>query len=611
MQPGDFSTSWWDKPRFAYALLILLVILFNFQFLSAGFYGDDLFIVNAKWHNSPDYSRWLGSWAPPDTRVFDRIWWKDDDFHFAFWRPIPSLLIEGAVRAFGYTAWPLHLLSLLLHSAIACCLYGLVRLLTRKNALALLAGLFYITCEDHGFTIGWISTITDMVCVLFIVLGFLAHVEWLQRRRTWMLAGALTALMLALTSKETAVVAPIGMVLLSLLMPNGHMDEAFDWSGASHRIRTGLRHWWSWAPALLMLIGYFIAYKALGFGTVRSVFYVDPLSQPGEYLSHLVWHLPVMWLGTLSVAPLFMSWFVPGILVPMTILGLAAFALLLVALYPLRQNTLIVWALVFYSVALLPQVCTDASERGLYFPMIPGSILLAYIAAGIKPLVRRTGLTKVGTRSRWTPIFGWLAVGTILIPGALLSAARPWLVRSAFEQPRTELKSALPYLDQIQPSATFIVNSVDLGLNLYAQEVLNTVSSRPFDVWVLSSAFAHFTLSQTGDSSCVIRADKAGWLSSYLAKPVRTRPVLEVGRRYESDHFSATLLHLTPDSTDALEVRFDFKGSLRSPTWLFLRWNGHAFEPLDLGSLARGETVDLGDFTDAWKESLARSEADG
>jgi hypothetical protein len=101
------------------------------------------------------FSRWLGFWSTADYPALTSIWWFEGQGVTPFWRPLPSLLIEGSVRLFGERAFPLHLLSLVVHSLVGATLFLLVRRLTGRPLVALLAGLFFLSCEDHTMGAGW------------------------------------------------------------------------------------------------------------------------------------------------------------------------------------------------------------------------------------------------------------------------------------------------------------------------------------------------------------------------------------------------------------------------------------------------------------------------
>ena len=61
---------------------------------------------------------------------------------------------------------------------------------------------------------------------------------------------------------------------------------------------------------------------------------------------------------------------------------------------------------------------------------------------------------------------------------------------------------------------------------------------------------------------------------------------------------------MTEDNSDALAVRFELYKPLDYPGWLFLRWNGESFEPLDITELDIGETVELADTSDILKSMM-------
>ena len=115
------------RPRHALAVLFGLAVLMNLPYLWGGFQADDILFLDLLAQDPLPFSRWLGIWSADDLPAFTNLWWADPDFSGAFWRPIPSLVIEGSLALFGETAVPLHLLSLVLHGLVTSLLYLLVR----------------------------------------------------------------------------------------------------------------------------------------------------------------------------------------------------------------------------------------------------------------------------------------------------------------------------------------------------------------------------------------------------------------------------------------------------------------------------------------------------
>jgi hypothetical protein len=601
--PGEGQQSLWKRPAFALVLLPALAFLFNWPYLKGGFYADDFMILNALALDPLPVSRWCGIWSAQDIPAFNHLWWKDPNWSLSFWRPIPSLVFEGSIGLFGRNPLPLHLLSILLHAGVTTGLYLFVKKLTNRNGLAFLAGLFFVTCEDHSFGVGWIATFTDLMCVQFILLALLGHVHWLKRRRPAALIWSLLALAAAMACKETASIAPVAIVLLTFFMPSGNGDDKLDPAGFRKRAAEVVQDPLSWLPAIVMLVVYLGMYRGLGLGAMNSLAYINPIANPGEYLSHLAWHLPVMWLATFSAVPPSALWFLPEVLAPLAALGLVAFIVWIAALWPFRHRSLVIWAFLVYLVALLPQLVTDASERALYFPMIPAGILIALVAATIAPLARRL-FPRSPIAPRWTRFIGWFALLGILFPGALVSAYMPWAVLPAFARPEKQLLTALPYLKQNRPENVVILNTSDFMLTFYPWDILNYHSEHPRVVWPLSAANGVFSLERSGESSFTIRTDRAGWLDNFFARIMRKDPQFSVGYRYEMTLFTATLTELTDDGSDVLSVRFDFKRPLDDPGCLFLFWNEQAFAPLDIAALEIGQRIKLADTSDLLKAMM-------
>ena len=106
------------------------------------------------------------------------------------------------------------------------------------------------------------------------------------------------------------------------------------------------------------------------------------------------------------------------------------------------------------------------------------------------------------------------------------------------------------------------------------------------------------SIRRESNRSFVLQADREGWVSNLFAKLVRSDPELEQGRAHAEPGFTATLLELTPDRHDALQVRFDFAVPFKGSRSLFITWDGERFVELDLASLADGETRVLADTSD-------------
>jgi hypothetical protein len=599
----DIKQAFWTRREFAILLLMFLAFFFNWPYLLGGFQGDDIILLNLMKSDPLPYSRWQGIWSVNDYAFLDHLWWKDwkePGDGGMFWRPVPSLVFEGSIHLFGENAFPLHFLSLLLHGGVAVGLYFLVLRLFNRPGLALLAGLFFVACEDHSMGVGWIAAITDLLCVQFILVALLAHIQWLRKRKILALACSLGALIIAMGCKETGSIAPVVIVLLTFFAPDGQARAEFRWRELGERLLRMVKDPLAWLPAIFVLAVYVIMYQSLHLGGFNNLMYINPLANPIGYLERMILHLPVMWLGTFTPVPPYLTMFLPGLLKPLAVVGTIVFIAWLFGLWSFRRGVAVLWALCAYIIALLPQLGADASERGLYLPMVFAAILLAVMAASIGPLARRI-VPELPRQSRWTRVMGWVAVCVVLIPGTVLSAFMPWAYLPGLDKPEEDLRTALPYIEQYQPEHILILNTSSFMLTPYTYDVINYISESSQEVWLLSAANGIFSLERSGDSTFIIRMDRAGWLTNMFARIFRTKPNLKLGAKYETPIFTATLEKMTANGKDVLEVSFNLKEPLDYPGWLFLRWNGKAFEPLDISALKLNETVELANTSDLWK----------
>jgi hypothetical protein len=571
-----------DRPPLLAALLVALAVLINAPYLAGGFSADDFLLIVAFERDPLPFSRWRGVWSTTELDAFHHLWWRAADSAGQFWRPLPSALFELSLAAFGRTAWPLHLLSLVAHGAVCFGVYLLVRGLTRRDTtLAVVAALAFLLCEDHSMGVGWIATFTDMLSLGLVIGGLIAHRAWLEHRRPAWLAAELSLFALALTCKESAVLAPVLAALMSVVAPRGVDDGPIP----RDALRDALQRPAGWLPQGLLVAGFLAVYKAAQLGGMNNLMYMDPLAQPLTYARHLVAHMPVMWLATVSPVPPSLTMLWPPSLWPLAIAGALAMAGWLWLSLPLLRQPLYAWALGVYMLALLPQLGTDASERGLYQPWLGAAILLA----GLLVHVWRPASTRLR-------LGGWAALLGVALPGAALAVAYPWVYTPSLAAPERHALTAVPHIRDRGASTVLFVTTAGMMDTLYPSGVLDVhLGEDAVEAWLLSSANARWTVERVGPRALVLRADRPGWLSNMFARLVRTDPAPPAAP-VDAGPFVATVLEQTPAGDDALAVRFDLAGDP-----LLLVWTDDGYQPLDLTALPEGVAVPITDSSDLWR----------
>ena len=584
------------SPPMVFAGFLLLALALNFWYLTGGFQADDILFLNMLRSDPLPFSRWRGVWSVPVDRFagFTSLWWFETGAQGGFFRPVPSLVFEAGVRLFGH-AFPLHLLSIAVHGAVGFTTYLLFSRLSGRPLVALLAGVIFVGCEDHSMTVGWIATMTDPLAVLFSNLAVLVHLE--RRAGTsggWAALEAL-ALALALGCKESAVVAPVAIVLLDVLLPPA---QAGDRAAGRWRLGLGLA-----LPSLAVLGAYLAAAAALGIGGTASLMYVNPISHPLAYARHALTGFPVMIAAALTVVPPSAATFVPGLLLPLAVAGAALAVLFAPAVWPLRRDATLSWALALALVALLPQVATDASERLLYYPFVGVSYVLAAVIAEIGPLARLQRPRRCAPR--YTRAWGWYLLGGVVAPGLVIAAVMPFVMVPSLERVSGDVASAVPAVRahlRAHPEGTVVlVNAAGPMQTFYAGGMLEYRLGRPVPTRVLSALNGVVSVERLDARSIVLRTDRAGWLGNMFARIVRVSEGFAPGRRYSNTDFDATIERVTPDGRDVLDVRFDFRGGLADGNLLFLSWDGTRLAPLDVASLPQSRRLTLADTSDVWK----------
>jgi len=133
-----------------------------------------------------------------------------------YYRPIQTLsyMVDYSIwhlRPFGY-----HISSLLFHILNACLVYLLVNLLSRDRRISLITGSLFVVHPVHTAAVAYISGRADLLVTFFFLISiwlFIKHTNYLHTKRTLCYIGSLFSFILALLSKEIALIFPLIVVL--------------------------------------------------------------------------------------------------------------------------------------------------------------------------------------------------------------------------------------------------------------------------------------------------------------------------------------------------------------------------------------------------------------
>jgi len=199
----------WQRPSWARALgLLALLVLIRY----APAVGGD-------WLRSGNDMRYfLDELQGADA---ERVWgwvtgpWIGREL-FRYYRPVTSLAVFAQYRLFGEWSAPWQGLSLLLHAASTVILAELCSRIVHSRIAGLAAALVWAYRDRMALAIEWTPAQTDFLAVFFSLAALLTLKLYLdQSRWPWLLPSGLCAL-LAMGSKEVALILPGPAALLAL-----------------------------------------------------------------------------------------------------------------------------------------------------------------------------------------------------------------------------------------------------------------------------------------------------------------------------------------------------------------------------------------------------------
>ncbi|MBW2278694.1 MAG: hypothetical protein JRF63_14480 [Deltaproteobacteria bacterium] len=343
-------------------------------------------------------------------------WWVSPDYELRFLRPLASLTLHLDFTLFCDSPLGAHIHSLLWSLVLLLGGFAVLsRVLPRRESSWAMVIFTFAIC--HAWGAGWIAA------------------------RHAVLGGALTmwsaAFYLRWRAGEGKRLGAISLALFAVGLAAGEMALAlaafvfcYEVAGANGTWRERLL---SLAPFAGVALAYVIAYKALGYGASGSGAYLDPMSQPGDYLAGLFPKTAAM-LGSFGFGVPAMMRVVPGAESITTSAGMLVLLLLVAGLLlarkrldaDLRRSWL--WLILAVYLPLLPGLAGLAQGREF--------VLSAVAFAGASSILLRSLLAERGAWYRRILPFG---VAGLLMLGLFVVSPLSRLGQSFFIYKTAEL----------------------------------------------------------------------------------------------------------------------------------------------------------------------------
>jgi protein O-mannosyl-transferase len=290
-----------------------------------------------------------------------------------YYRPMMTLGYLACYRLFGPLAYSFHLASLVLHVLVVCLLFALTEQLTGDLVWSFVASALFAVHPIHTESVAWVAAVTDVELTFFFLLTFIFYVRIAQpegKRSPGMMAAAVVAFVLALLSKEQALMLP----LLATIYEHGYRGDRSRTSFAAKAARyTPL---WLLAAAYLLFrirfLGALAPVHHRGAAPLTEVPF-SALALVGQYVGKLLWPARLCAFYVFHPRARLTD---PGVLAGLV--ASIALAALFIALWRSRDATLhfasfgVVWFLVTLAPVLNAHwmAANVFAERYLYLPSV-------------------------------------------------------------------------------------------------------------------------------------------------------------------------------------------------------------------------------------------------
>ncbi len=491
-------------------------------------------------------------------------WWGNDRLKFAFWRPVSAL-----THVIDYALWPdsgplMHAQNLVWMGALVA-LVGLLYRRLLSVSIAGLAVLLYALDDAHGIPAGWLANRNAVVAAVFGFLSLIAHHRW--RQDGWRPGGLLgpLAFLVALLGGES------GTGIAAYLFAH---TVFLDGERAASRFKVLL-------PYVGVGGAWLLYYKAAGYGTSGSGFYLDPLSESSAFLSAMVVRAPVLLLGQWFLPPSsFAFMWTPDQMVIVACVGVGVLTLIGWLLWPILKSRV---EARFFAIGMLIAVVPTCAT-------IPHDRLLLYVGFGAMGLLSLLIHALADDIVRWRRVLGWVFVVVhvvIAAPFQTIFAMSPKTIEPAIIGPGLSLPDDPALIDQ----RLVIVNAPSF---FYAQPTMlvRRFADRlsPRSLLMLAPGVTEVTVHRLSENEMTVDVED-GYLLSPLDILFRCLDdPIEDDYRIALTGVEVALMEKTSDGRPQ-SAAFTFDVNVEDESLRWVRYEEEVFIPFELPAV--GETVTL------------------
>ena len=512
-------------------------------------------------------------------------WYTGERLRASLWRPLASLSI-----ALDYHLWrevlPLaHLHSVLWYAALVLAVGLLYRRLLATTWVAALAALLYAVDDAHGFPVGWIANRNAVMAMTFAALSLLCYVRWRQEDGPWWRAlHAPLLLVVGLLCGEAALAVTAYMFAHALFLQRGPLARRLA----------------SLVPCALACVAWRAVYVGLGHTVGGSSLYIDPTSEPLEFLKVAPARLVVLLQGQL--APINAEGHTMLLGRPSLTFALVAAATTAAAVLVLwrwlRGNPMARFWICGMVLSALPSCATFTHDRLLFSVGIGAFGLMAQLLAG--PSEAPAGLPESYWRT--LPVRAltgcWILFHLVLAPLQLpVKSLAPWFAGKVFEQ-------AARSLDRVEPLAgrtVVYVNAPGFFQSSWVPLIRRQLGlTYPEKMRVLGSTLGRVQVTRTDRRTLRLRAHGDGGFATGMLDSLMfaVDAPFSAGQRHRVSDLTITLGPLNARGRPR-ELTCRFHEDLDRLGYVWTAWHRDGYRPFTLprpGQTATLEATSINDI---------------
>lgn len=500
-----------------------------------------------------------------------RPWWTVQEGRIAFWRPLTVV-----THLFDHVAWrgrafPAHVQSALWYVLVVCTATLVYRRFIPTPWIAGLAALLFALEDAHALPAGWLSNRNALLCAFFGMVTLLFHDRWRQGHSCRYLIFGLASLGIGVFAGEGIVGVGGYLFAYALFMDRGHWIR---------RLTTLL-------PYLMVIVPWRILYRALGYGVVGSGVYLDPVSNPVQFMRAFPRNFVFLMQGQFGTPESTIATFIPPpfniiwLVVTLLFLGVCAWVL-----WPLLRSDRRArfWATGMV-LSAIPVCAIWAQDRLLLFPSIGAMALIALFLGGW----RESDLRVMGNKSRLVPgrlmVWYWSAVHIVLAPLLFVCTA---LLMIGAGKGAVDMSRATAMEPEITESTLVIVNTFQDNLVIGFPIVRSSLNDPvPRHTRVLSVGPETVHVFRRDATTLELRQEGGFFPAIYgqLFRSPHSHP-MSAGHRVQLTGMTVEVLSSLSDGRPETVV-FQFERKLEDSSYRFITWIDGDYVPFELPQIGQ------------------------